>query len=379
MTLSEVGDNRFNHNCCEWALSVAMADSRDLSESTTPKKDEAITQGEVQRMMQDLDANFTRKLEALGSKFTEALTEVYNHGHDHDDDDHDDEEPPRKKPKNSNDDVLECENPDLDELESSLLQDKVGKPEETESPETDLLAEIATELSTEEKLGEKVSEKLASIVDGRFQSKLTPELQKSKFEAYNRPENCTNLVVPTVNPEIWNKLPQEAMKADLKLQHIQRAVVKAATATTRAVEALLQAKKTQPGEQITQAVRSCTDSIALCGHASREISLRRRYAIKPHLNKQVTRICDETVPITTKLFGDNLSATLKEVKEADRIGAGSRDDRRPRFTGNRSHDYGYKSRGGFLGRGRHNNRRQWGQQRRGSYRGRQNPSSSLSQ
>lgn len=352
-----------------------MEDRLELSDSKTTQENDTITQGEVQRMMQDLDASFTRKLEAIGSIVKRALSEVHDDG------------PKTKKSKTATpkcDDVLVCEDPDLDELEESLLQDDEEK-EESESPDTDsdLLETIATELNTEEKLGEKIEDKLAGIVDGRFQSKLTPELQKSKFEAYNRPENCANLVVPTVNPEIWNKLPQEAMKSDLKLQHIQRAVVKAATATARAAEILLEAKKGRQCEKLNQAVRNCTDSIALCGHASRELSQRRRYAIKPHLNKQVARICDDSVPITTKLFGDNLSATLKEVKEADRIGAGARDDRKQRFTGSRYsghyHHDNYKGRNSFLGRGRHHNRRPWGQQRRGSYRGRQHPGSSLSQ
>lgn len=365
------------------AATAAMANRSDLSESEKPNKNDGITQGEVQRMIQDLDASFTKKLEALSNVVTRAITS----GTDSQSHDQSNDEPPKKKQKTKSkaNDVLVCDSPDLDELEANLLQDDDSDTANNDSPDTDsdLLETIATELSTEEKLGSKIDEKLAGIVDGRFKAKLTPELQKAKFETYNRPENCENLVVPTVNAEIWNKLPQEAMKADLKLQHIQRAVVKAATATARAAELLLQAKKTASvssvSDKFNQAVRNCTDSIALCGHASREISIRRRHAIRPHLNKQVTRICDESVPITTKLFGDNLSTTLKEVKEADRIGAGARDvDRRHRFPANR-YNTPFHGRGGFLGRGRHHNKRQWGQQRRGSYRGRQNAGSSLSQ
>lgn len=330
-------------------------------------------------MIQDLDASFTRKLEAIGSMVKNAIASSQTESRDPDQEESE-PEPPRKKRKH--DDVLECEDTDLDNLEESLLADSDKDEPETEV-DNDLLNTIASELSTEEKLGEKIDDKLAEIVDGRFKAKLTPELQKSKFEAYNRPQNCDNLVVPTINSEIWNKLPQEAMKADLKLQHIQRAVVKAATAAARAAELLLQAKKAPSAEKLSQAVRNCTDSIALCGHASREIALRRRNAIKPHLNKQVARICDESVPITSKLFGDNLSTTLKEVKEADRIGANTRDaDRKHRFPGNRYGHGGsfqdFKGRNNsFLGRGRHHNKRHWGQQRRGSFRGRQG--SSLSQ
>lgn len=50
----------------------------------------------------------------------------------------------------------------------------------------------------------------------------------------------------------------------------------------------------------------------MLGHASHEILMHRRMGICPHVNKSKSRVCDESVPFTDKLFGDDLSATLKD-------------------------------------------------------------------
>lgn len=378
-TLSEVKNSAGTGS----ALSEAMEHGHSEPSGSTSEKPST---SDVFKMVQELDANWTKKFESLDGLLKRALSDAK----------HETEEDGAKRKKarkeTSDEDnvlVVNDEDTNLDQLEDDLLDRS-----QDDSSDDELLETIASELNDEEKLGEKVRERLAGIVNGRFKSKLAADVQKSKFEAYNRPENCPQLVVPSVNPEIWSKLPQEAIKTDLKLQHIQRSVIKAATASTRAAELLLgplaailkRCAKHGPitqedyGKQLDAAVRGCTDSIALCGHASREISLRRRMRIKPHLNKQFARICDESTPITSHLFGDNLPATLKEVKDTDRISASfaHSEKKQPfRFQGNRAHmgqpDSG--RRGAFLGRGRnaYNRRHHWGNPKRGNYRGPQNP------
>ena len=88
----------------------------------------------------------------------------------------------------------------------------------------------------------------------------------------------------------------------------QRAIVKSAISVTKVASQVLG----MAGER-GDLVKGCTDALAILGHASRDFSLRRRAAIRPFLNKPIQRICDESTPITDKLFGDNLSITLKEA------------------------------------------------------------------
>lgn len=53
---------------------------------------------------------------------------------------------------------------------------------------------------------------------------------------------------------------------------------------------------------------------------NRELALRSHAAIHPHENKSIARICNDSVPITDLLFGDNLT-TLKDIKELNKLGA----------------------------------------------------------
>lgn len=57
-----------------------------------------------------------------------------------------------------------------------------------------------------------------------------------------------------------------------------------------------------------------SDAITLLGQAQFNISLRRRYMIRPFLKKKYSALCNIATPITTQLFGDDLN---KEIKKCD--------------------------------------------------------------
>ena len=82
-------------------------------------------------------------------------------------------------------------------------------------------------------------------------------------------------------------------------------------------------------------MRKAADAIALLGHASQELSLRRSGALKPFVNKTIAHMCDENsgVSVTDKLFGDNLAATIKDMKE---LGANVSTDNERRPFGQKS-------------------------------------------
>ncbi|KAL8610564.1 hypothetical protein ACOMHN_006283 [Nucella lapillus] len=119
------------------------------------------------------------------------------------------------------------------------------------------------------------------------------------------------------------------------------------------MHAIREAQRKESQDPLDIAVSSLTDYVALMGHAFQELSLKRRVAIKPCLNHTIAAgICGDNVPVKDKLFGDNLSASLKEAKELDHLGVSTvsisvamrhYSDRRPkRFPGT--------SRTPFLGR-----------------------------
>ena len=111
--------------------------------------------------------------------------------------------------------------------------------------------------------------------------------------------------MPKVNSQIWKQIPLTACKSDLKLALTQKAVVKVATAVVHSTQLIL---KASCHKQLHM------DALILLGHASTDLSLRHRLAMRPYLNRNLTGLCSDTVPVTEQLFGDNLGASLKEVK-----------------------------------------------------------------
>ena len=112
-------------------------------------------------------------------------------------------------------------------------------------------------------------------------------------EAHSRPENCPVLVVPQINKEIWGQLPTVARHADVKMVHMQRAIMKATCVVTSVANELV-----ADGQQTT-AIKACADALALLGHAVQEISSQRHSdsTLKPFVNKMISRICDESTDI----------------------------------------------------------------------------------
>lgn len=235
-----------------------------------------------------------------------------------------------------------------------------------ECQDDDLLKEIESDLDNKEKTADKVADSMAEIINKRFAQGLSDNKLKERLDKYFRPDNCPNLQVPKVNVEIWKDLPATVKQADVKLASVQRAIVKATAALAQSTQVIL---KAHTQKKLTDAAIKATvtdqnaDAMALLGHACHELSMRRRYALRPHLPKHLTGLCNESVPITSQLFGDNLTASIKEIKELDKLsrGAGpsryqsgydnkyrnkpwqkgSVKDRRP-FLGQRQQSYGHQ-------------------------------------
>ena len=67
-----------------------------------------------------------------------------------------------------------------------------------------------------------MTQKLADIVNKRWTSKLED----------HHPENCDKLSVAKVNPEILCKLNHDTKTTDLRVQNLQKTLVKAESAMT---------------------------------------------------------------------------------------------------------------------------------------------------
>ena len=88
------------------------------------------------------------------------------------------------------------------------------------------------------------------------------------------------------------------------------------------------------------------DALTVMGQVQFNLSVRRRYLIRPNLKKKYFGLCNISTPVTTKLFGDNIS---KDTKNCDSmsymyLGKDQYGYKGPRGRGNR---FPYR-RGGYV-------------------------------
>lgn len=158
-----------------------------------------------------------------------------------------------------------------------------------------------------------------------------------------------------------------------KMQSIETSVIKAFITLAKVADKLAVLEKELDDSQkqkLEKIVDECNDSLALLGHANRQMDMTRRNLIKPELRYEYLHLCAQSVPYTAWLFGDDISKTAKEIEDCSKIGhklqynnrggtfrgrmRGRFRGRRPRGRGNfinsaYNPSYGYSNRGGGVG------------------------------
>ena len=238
-------------------------------------------------------------------------------------------------------------NPDHDSDLEAILDG--GESGEKEDSDDKLLQEIEKEFDDSESTGPKINQHLANITNKRFSSKLEFGKLKEKMALYDRPANCESLVVPKINPEIWGKLNSAIKSQDLRMANVQKAVVKASTAVAISVEMVLNSKSNVQ-EQKSKLISTMSDAIALLGHASYDMSLRRRELLKPAINKELRSLCGQQTQVTDLLFGNDIQNSLKAIQECNKISKTLTPNKGPKFDQKKS-EYSDSPKP-FLGKGR---------------------------
>ena len=195
--------------------------------------------------------------------------------------------------------------------------------------------------------------------------RLNDKALQETLAKYEPPENVPELTVPKVNSTIWDSMNPKSRSNDLKMQRIQRGLVKGLTAMCKSLST--------PSE-------SEGDALACFAHANFELNMLRREFIKPDLNPQFAHLCRPSVPVTQSLFGDDLSKQVKEMNDVQQVA-----NKLSKFKNTNSKRYRpYPNRGrgaqrAFLGQGQNRyykydqNQYQYQQPRRGRGRGRGGP------
>ena len=205
----------------------------------------------------------------------------------------------------------------LDNSDSDAVHTILGEEEKDGDWSDKLLKEIEEEYNTADKTGPNINEHLVNLINERFAGKLKEAKFKEKLELYVRPRNCKKLKVPLVNNEQWGKLKPSVKSQELQLANVQQTVVKATIALAESTEKITKVKGKI--DEKPNIISSLIDSLTLLGHATYELSLRQWDIMRPSINKELHALCNQQIPVTDFLFGDDVQSSLKTIKECNKV------------------------------------------------------------
>lgn len=153
--------------------------------------------------------------------------------------------------------------------------------------------------------GEPISPSLASLINAACTSQCEIDDIVSRYQL---PSNCEKLASPLVNAEIWNDMPKRAQTYDKSFRDIQSLIATGILPIIKLASLLKPQIKSN-----VEAKTMIADALTLFGQAQYNLSLRRRYMIRPQLKKKYSNLCNINTPITTSLFGDDVQKEIKKM------------------------------------------------------------------
>ena len=160
-------------------------------------------------------------------------------------------------------------------------------------------------LKTPEK-GKPVSDSLAKLINMACTAQCDTD---NLLTNYKIPVNCETATPPLINQEVWKILDRKAHANDKVMVDIQNLVATGFSPVIKLAE-LIKGQISPEGKKLV------SDILTILGQIQYNLSIRRRYMIRPCLKKKYTSLCQVSMPITTKLFGDDIS---KEIRNCDSL------------------------------------------------------------
>jgi hypothetical protein len=163
-------------------------------------------------------------------------------------------------------------------------------------------------------LGDPIAKSLADLINTACtnQCKVNDVIGK-----YKVPSNCEFMNAPRVNEEIWGELVRNrrVQTNDKLLRDIQNLV------TAGMIPILTLAKVLKPyTSQVPELKTLIGDSLTLLGQVQFNMSVRRRYMLKPYLKVKYANICNINTPVSSWLFGDDIGKEIKKCETIVKVG-----------------------------------------------------------
>lgn len=223
---------------------------------------------------------------------------------------------------------------------------EAGREEEElqeDVPQDSVLLQGAKTYGPTENVSEELDKEIAAMVNHLFINGMKQEDYKDIVEddVTLRPSNCHALTQVECNPQVLDALPAEAKKADFRLREVGKDIIKAATIVVKSLTVLDKVARDDGHQVIANEVAMLNGALALLGNAHYRNNLTRRHVIKRDINPKYSHLCADKAPITSLLFGDDLSQATKNIEEAERL--------KSKFTCKKSSTFWTSSSGRFGG------------------------------
>ena len=154
-----------------------------------------------------------------------------------------------------------------------------------------ILSSLEKKANAQEATGPKKNDILASHVTAIMRQKPEEEGEKNSLQKILRPENCPGLSKITVNQVIWGRVLAEARTGDVKMQRVQKALVKGTTNVALIADLVWKSSEDKDNIDTTALLdklwKLTEDSLSCLGSANWELVQRLWEASKP----QIMLIC----------------------------------------------------------------------------------------
>ena len=215
---------------------------------------------------------------------------------------------------------------DITQLQAELSAEastasKASDAEPQATGDDDLLKELIKQAEASTLMDVDVDPRVASIVNALFRKKMNSEQfrQMTSDMLSARPNNCEGLATVQTNTLLWAQFSDKTRLLDKKLQNQQKALVGAGSIITKMFDKLVAAKGNTANLQIPDLMNSVNKSLMLLGDVNFNLNMFRRNLMRPELKDTYRKLCAETVPFTSELFGEDLAKLAKEIGETAKM------------------------------------------------------------
>ena len=185
---------------------------------------------------------------------------------------------------------------------------------QSEGHTDDILCELTEGFNNDELCDPKINPDLAKAINEVWGKKLTPEKLKIRLNKHLKPENCDQLSPTLVNMEIFSNIPAHTRSRDVKLQKMQKFLLKSAYPFVKILDSILTSNSSndEPDHILINKIKElASDALAVLNQSNQELLQQRRDGITKNLTREYKTLKNNVPPDSKLLSGDDLNNKTK--------------------------------------------------------------------